>query len=72
VARLGTHGRRRVAPDGDRPARYLTDHWMQTRFETVRLLANRATGLAILNVAANVLAGLATAAIGITTASALT
>ena len=41
-------------------------------YETVQLLTDRATGLAILNVAANVLAGLAAAAIGITTATALT
>jgi CrcB protein len=41
-------------------------------YETVRLLADRATGLAVLNAAANVLAGLAAAAVGITIAGALT
>jgi fluoride exporter len=40
-------------------------------YETVQLLADRATGRAALNVAANALAGPAAAAIGITTGTAL-
>jgi fluoride exporter len=41
-------------------------------YETVQLLAERAVGLAILNVATNVLAGLAAVTVGITTATTLT
>lgn len=41
-------------------------------YETVQLLAERAVGRAILNVAANVLAGLGAATVGITTATILT
>ena len=41
-------------------------------YETVQLLSNRATGLALLNITANVLAGLAAATAGITTATTLT